>query len=120
MTYFNHFISSFEDELLLYPYGALDTEYDNDDEIEEVEEIKFGQEEFDRILSNDYGQDDNGWVTEQEYEAERLENIEYERIAHDYQVLLRKKKENEDKGIYLHDDEYSEDEYIDIGHGKNY
>jgi len=123
-TYFNQFISSFEDELLLYPHGVLDVEYDDDDEIEEVVEmeIKFGQEEFDRILSNTFDQDE-GWVTEQEYEAERLDNIEYERVAHEYQVLLRKRAENEANGIYLHDDEYSddEDEYIDLGrHGKRH
>lgn len=112
-----HAISQ-EDETLVFPFGTLDAQWITlDEEVEEViiSEIKFGNEEFERILNNNFAACQTPLMTDKEYEEEFIANQEYERQAHEYQWMLKRRAENEEAGLFYDDDYYSdnEDEYVD-------
>ena len=114
--YTDAFLSSQEDETLVFPFGTLDGEWKTSDneEIVVITEIEFGNEEFERILNTNFDKDQKPLMTDEEYEAEFIENQEYERQARDYEMMVKRRMENEENGIYYEDD-YSdnEDEYVD-------
>ena len=114
--YTDAFLSSQEDETLVFPFGTLDGEWKTSDteEIVVITEIEFGNEEFERILNTNFDKDQKPLMTDEEYEAEFIENQEYERQARYYEMMVKRRMENEENGIYYEDD-YSdnEDEYVD-------
>lgn len=97
-------ISDIADEHLVFPFGTLDAEKVVDTTIldleEPINEIKFGDEEFERLLKIEYFDTQVPLLTDEEYEAERLENIEYQQA------------EKDGNGLY-YDDEDSNDEFVD-------
>jgi hypothetical protein len=114
--YMNQHVVSQEDETLVFPFGTLDGQWRSTDTDEEIvfTEIKFGKEEFERILNTNFSDYQKPLMSDEEYEAEFIENQEYERQAREYELMIKRRAENEENGIYYEDD-YSDDddEYVD-------
>lgn len=110
-------IASQEDETLVFPFGTLDIQkkfVDMEDNEIVITEVKFEREEFERILNTNFSDYEIPLMTDEEYEAEFIENQEYERQARDYELMLKRRAENEENGIYYEEDDYSDDEeYVD-------
>lgn len=110
-------IASQEDETLVFPFGTLDIQKkfaDMEDKEIVITEVKFEREEFERILNTNFSDYEIPLMTDEEYEAEFIENQEYERQARDYELMLKRRAENEENGIYYEEDDYSDDEeYVD-------
>lgn len=118
-SYFNYHLSSFEDEQLVLgdnvsdyyiePKHDDDDYYDDDDE-ENFKEIKFGPEEFQRILENNF----DTWAqipleTEAELEMCKKEEEYYDKLAEEFAMMVQRQKDNEELGIY--EDLYSDSEF---------
>lgn len=114
--YMNAHIASQEDETLVFPFGTLDRQWKTTDIEEEIiiTEIKFDKEGFERILNTNFSDYEIPLMSDEEYEAEFIENQEYERQAREYELMLKRRAENEENGIYYEEDDYSDDEeYVD-------
>lgn len=117
--YMNEHRVSQEDETLVFPFGTLDRQYKSmgTDEEDVITEVKFGREEFERILNTNLSNYEIPLMTEEEYEAEFIENQEYERQAREYELMLKRRAENAENGIYEEEDDYSsDDEYVDTSY----
>jgi hypothetical protein len=113
--YNNTHIESQEDETLVFPFGTLDIQrkFSESDDDTIVTEIKFGREEFERILNTDFSNYEIPLMSDEEYEAEFIENQEYERQAHEYEMMLKKRAKDEENGIYYEEDDDDDEEYVD-------
>lgn len=116
----NAHVSSREDETLVFPLGTLEHEWnthgDNNEEEIVITEIKFGDEEFERILNTNYSNYEEPLMTDKEYEEEEIENEDYRRRAAEYEYMLKKRSEDEENGIYYDDYSDDEDEYVDTSY----
>lgn len=130
MDFWGEHVSSFEDDLLVYPLGELvdndyhyyyyddsDDSYYNDSVIEVSESdgkvVNFGDEEFNRLLECNYTDDNNAFETEEELKERHVLNMEYDRLEHEYNVMIRRRLENEENGIFIPEDysDYSDYEF---------
>jgi len=108
---FTTVIVSQEDETLVFPFGTLDRQYKSSEFDEEI--VKFGRDEFERILNTDFSNYEIPLMSDEEYQQEFIENQEYERQAREYELMIKRRAENEENGIYYEEDDDEDDEYVD-------
>ena len=111
--YTRQHIASQEDEILVFPFGTLDIQQKYTDSDEIITEIKFDKQEFEKILNTDFSNYEIPLMSDEEYQQEFIENQEYERQARDYEIMLKRRAENEENGIYYEDDDDDDEEYVD-------